>query len=276
MRCLLLLIPLTLVGCSMAMVRPLAEKQTADIGGHRLEYVVAGEGNPVIVFLSGYGADIDTSWGRVFPEVKTFSTTIAYNRFNYGNSDKVDAPQTGAEIVASLQRLLGEKGLSPPYVLVGHSLGGVYAQLFARQYPKEISGVVLIDSSHPDQEEMRRAQEGAIRRALSGTIYWIDSVTQPRRHTEITAFAETASQIRAAPPFPDVPLIVISAGKEPPSWLVGDGFSQIFQENQRRLVALSPQGRQIIAQQSGHFVQNDEPELVVQAIREVVENGRGK
>lgn len=166
--------------------------------------------------------------------------------------------------------------MKPPYVLVGHSLGGLYAQLFARQYPKEVAGVVLIDSAHQDQEEMRQAQEGAIRRATSGIIWWFDSVAHPRRHTEITSFAETASQIRAAPPFPDIPLIVISAGKEPPSWFVGDGFNRIFKENQRRLVVLSPQGRQIIAKQSGHFVQNDEPEIVVQAIREVVDEALGK
>jgi pimeloyl-ACP methyl ester carboxylesterase len=276
MRYLLLLIPLSLVGCSMAMVRPVAEKQTADIGGSKLEYVMAGEGNPVIVLLNGYGADIDTSWSRIFPEIKTISTVLAYNRFNYGDSDKVDVQQTGTEIVASLRSLLREKGLNPPYVLVGHSLGGVYAQLFARQHTEEVSGVVLVDSSHPDQEEMRRAQEGAIRRAVSGTINWIDSVTHPRRHTEITSFAETASQIRAAPLFPDIPLTVISAGKGPPSWLVGDGFIRIFQDNQRRLVALSPQATQIIAKQSGHFVQNDEPEVVVQAIREVVDKVRGK
>jgi len=275
-RYLLLLIPLSLVGCSMAMVRPVAEKQTAAIGGFKLEYVMAGEGKPVIVFFSGYGADIDASWGRILPEVKKISTVLAYNRFNYGDSDKVDAQQTGAEIIASLRSLLREKGLNPPYVLVGHSLGGVYAQLFAREHTEEVCGVVLVDSSHPDQEDMRRAQEGAIRRAVSGTINWIDSVTHPRRHTEIASFTETARQIRAAPPFPDIPLTVISAGKEPPSWLVGDGFIRMFQENQRRLVSLSSQGRQIIAKQSGHFVQNDEPEVVVQAIREVVDKARGK
>lgn len=274
MRYLLLPILPSLIGCSMAMVEPIAEKQTADIGGPKLEYVIAGEGNPAIVFLSGYGADIDTSWSRIFPEAKTISTVFAYNRFNYGNSDKVDVPQTGTEIIASVRSLLREKRLNPPYILVGHSLGGVYVQLFARRYPKEVSGVVLIDSSHPDQEEMRRAQEGAIRRAVSGIINWFDSVTHPRRHTEITSFAETASQIRAAPPFPDIPLIVISAGKESPSWLVGDEFVRIFRENQRRLVALSPQGRQIIAKKSGHFVQNDEPEIVVQAICEVTDKAR--
>ena len=250
------------------------EKQIARIGGLKLEYAIAGVGKPVIVFLSGYGADIDTSWSKIFPEIRKISTVVAYNRFNYGNSNKVDLPQTGTEIIASLQNLLGEKRLEPPYVLVGHSLGGVYAQLFARQFPNEVTGVVLLDSSHPDQEVMRRAQEGTIRRAITDIFYWFDLVTHPRRHTEVSSFAETTNQIRAAPPFPDIPLVVISAGKKPPSWLVGGKFARIFQENQQRLVALSPQGRQIISEKSGHFVQNDAPEIVIQAIREVTQKTR--
>jgi pimeloyl-ACP methyl ester carboxylesterase len=212
----------------------------------------------------------------IFPQVKSISTVLLYNRFNYGNSDTVDAPQTGTAVVSTLRGLLSETGLKPPYVLVGHSMGGIYVQLFARQYPGEVAGVVLIDSSHPDQEEMRQAQEGAFRRAVSDSIYWLDHLTHPRRHSEISSFSETAHQIRAAAPFPDIPLTVISAGKAPPSWLVGDDFSQIFQANQQRLAALSPQGKQIIAQQSGHFVQNEEPDLVVQAIREVVVKVRGQ
>jgi len=260
----------------MALVKPLAGKQTADIGGSELEYVMAGEGKPVIVLLSGYGVSIDTSWSRIFPEIEKISTVFAYNRFNYGNSDKSEGPQTGAEIVATLRNLLREKGLKPPYVLVGHSFGGIYAQLFARKYSEEVCGVVLIDSSHPDHDEMKCESGGAIRCAVRAIINWVDSVIHPGRYTELTTFAATVREIKSAPPFPDIPLIVISAGKDPSFWLFGDEFLRIFRENQRRLAALSPQGRQIIAKQSGHFVQNDTPEIVVQAIREVVDKVRGK
>lgn len=272
----LLLIVLSLTGCSMAMVRPLAEKQTADIGGHKLEYVTAGEGSPVIVFLSGYGADIDTSWSRVYPAAEKISTVFAYNRFGYGASDKVEQPQSGEVIVNSLRDILREKGLIPPYVLVGHSLGGLYANLFARQYPHEVSGVVLIDSSHPDQLEMMHGRQGSMRQAMTGVIWMIDSVFHRARHSEITSFDETASQIKKAGPFPDIPLVVITAGKEPPSWLIGAEGIRIHQINQKSLVTLSPQGKQIIAEKSGHFVQNDEPEIVIQAINDMTDKARGR
>lgn len=248
----------------------------ADVDGARLEYAVAGDGSPVIVLLSGYGAGIDVSWSRIFPETASFSTVFAYNRFNYGNSDRTVVPQTGTEIITTLRNLLRETGQNPPYVLVGHSLGGVYAQLFARLHPDEVAGVVLVDASHPDQEEMRRSREGAFRRVISGAINRIDAAINPERHSEITSFDETADQVRSAPPFPDIPLIVVSAGRGSPAWLIGTGFNRIFRENQQRLVALSPQGKQIVAEQSGHFVQNDEPEIVVQAIRDVVYKARGQ
>lgn len=274
-RNLLLLIVLNLMGCSMAMVRPLADKQTADIGGHTLEYVMAGEGSPVIVFLSGYGADIDTSWSKVYPEAEKISTVFAYNRFGYGASDKLEQPQSGALIVNSLRDILREKGLMPPYVLVGHSLGGIYANLFARQYPHEVSGVILIDSSHPDQIEMMRSRQGLIRQAMTDVIWKIDSVFHRARHSEISSFNETASQIKKAGPFPDIPLVVITAGKEPPSWLIGAEAIRIHEINQKSLVTLSPQAKQIIAEKSGHFVQNDEPEIVIQAIHDITDKARG-
>lgn len=274
-RYLSLLIVLGLVGCAVVIRRPIEGKQVSNVDA-KLEYLRAGEGQPTIVFLSGYGADIDASWSKILPEAKNISTAFAYNRYNYGNSDRADVPQTGEKVIASLRSLLKERRLAPPYVLVAHSLGGMYAQLFAREYPMEVSGVVLIDSSHPDQEEMRSAREGAARRAIGHMTYWFDSVTHPVRHSEIASFSETAKQIKAAMPFPDIPLIVISARKEPSWWVASDESVQIFRENQQRLVGLSPQGRQIVARKSGHFIQNDEPEIVLQAIREVVNQVRGQ
>jgi pimeloyl-ACP methyl ester carboxylesterase len=256
------------------MVKPLPDKQTTEIAGARLEYVSAGTGRPVIVFLSGYGADIDASWGKVYTEAAKLSSVLVYNRFGYGGSDKVEKAQTGAAIVATLRTLLKKKELPPPYVLVGHSLGGVYANLFARQYPQEVSGVVLIDSSHPDQEKMRRGREGMLQRTVVAMLYGIDSLLHRSRHSEVTSFDETAVQIDKAGPFPAVPLVVITAGREAPAWLAGPEWARIHRENQLKLAALSPLARQVIARDSGHFVQNDEPELVLQALREVVEKTR--
>lgn len=83
----------------MEMIRPLAEKRIADINGSTLEYVVGGNGRPVIVLINGYGSNIDFSWGGIFQEAKAISRVFAYNRFGYGKSGRVEVPQTGNVIV---------------------------------------------------------------------------------------------------------------------------------------------------------------------------------
>ena len=270
----LFLVTLLFTGCSIAMVKPLPDKKITDETNQpKLQYSVAGEGRPVIVFLSGYGVNMDSSWSKVYPSAGKISTVFAYNRLGYGDSDKAKEPQTGAAVIATLRNLLRERGLSPPYVLVGHSLGGLYANFFARMYPQEIAGVVLVDSAHPDQQEMMRVREGVVQRVVTGIINTLDSALHSR-HSEISTFDMTADQIRKAGPFPAIPLIVISAAKPPPAWLVRDEVLQGLRENQRDLTAMSPRGKQVVAQKSGHFVQNEEPGIVIQAIREVVDRSR--
>ncbi len=257
---------LTLAGC--ATVAPMHEKNMADVNGEKLELVRAGKDRPVIVLISGYGADVDYSWAKILPEVATMGTVIAYNRFGYGNSDRTEVPQTGNAVISTLRQLLNAEKLAPPYILVGHSIGGAYANLYARQYPTEVAGVVLLDSSHPDQEEKLRSQQNFLQRGLSRVLLALDKYVHSR-HSELASFAETAHQIKQAGPFPDIPLTVITAGQMP-GFFASEGTMGVHEENQRDLAAMSSQGRQIVAENSGHFVQNDEPGIVVNAIREIV------
>ncbi len=248
-------------------------KRITDVDGHKLEYATAGAGRPAIVFINGGGpADMD-SWRKVYPETNRISTVFAYNRFGDGNSDKVNAPQTGANIVATLRELLRGTGLNPPYVLVGHSLGGLYANLFARLHPDEVAGVVLVDSSHPDQGEMMRgASQGVILSVINAVFQKFYAAINPTKYSETTSFDETASQLKKAGPFPDIPLIVITAGKRPS--LASEEVIRMIKNHQRSLVAMSAQGKQIIAEKSSHYVQNDQPEIVIQAIHEVVDKSQ--
>jgi len=270
-----LLVTILLGGCSFAFVKPLDDKEIIAVDESKFEYAKAGHGSPVIVFLSGYGAEMDTAWGKVWPQVKGISTVFAYNRLGYGASDRAEHPQSGSVIVAALRDLLHRQGLRPPYVLVGHSIGGLYANLFARQHPREVAGVVLVDSSHPDQQEITRDKAGVMQRVTSGVLFALDAVVHSR-HSEITSFEQTAQEIKHAGPFPDIPLVVVTAGVAPPSWFIREDIVRMHEDNQRDLVRLSPHGKQVIAHKSGHFVQNAEPEVVVAAIRDVVEKVRGR
>lgn len=247
-------------------------KQRVPVRGHHLAYLTAGEGNPVIVLLSGAGMDMD-SWSRVFPAATAISTVLVHDRPGTGASDPPTRPQTGDEVVADLRGLLDAVGLAAPYVLVGHSLGGLHANLFARLVPGVVAGMVLVDASHPDEVERRRAERAPIViRAINRVFAAVDSARGRSRLSENAFVDDTVRQIRAAGPFPDIPLIVVSGGRKMP--LVPETAFRAHLDGQRDLVALSPQGRQIVAEKSGHFPQIDEPGVVVDAIREIVTVGR--
>lgn len=227
--------------------------RTSKVRKQVIEYVCEGHGEPNIILLSGYGMDL-VSWGKIYTELQGKNRVLAYNRFNVGGSSRSKRQHTGNEIVSLLRRLLVMAEMQPPYVVVGHSIGGVYAQLFARLYPKEVAGVVLVESIYPNQADIQRYCK---RR-------WFDTLCYPLRSREIDCFDETSQQTLDAPAFPDVPLVVVSSGSN---------TSELFQEEQRSLASMSPRGTQVISERSGHFVIIDEPDVVIQAIRDVLAFG---
>jgi len=122
-----------------------------DIGGYRLNHHRAGQGTPAAIFDTGLGVT-SLLWARVLPLVGEFTTACAFDRAGYGDSDKgpENLPRTSAQIVAELRLLLQKAGVAPPYVLVGHSFGGINMTWYALHYPDEVVGLVLVDPSHPE------------------------------------------------------------------------------------------------------------------------------
>jgi pimeloyl-ACP methyl ester carboxylesterase len=121
-----------------------------DVGGHRLHLNCTGAGSPTVVLSNGTG-EISQNWARIIPAVAVTSRVCAYDRAGQGWSDDASRPQDGRAIAADLHALLHGAGEHGPYLLVGHSLGGVYSMTFAARYPNEVAGMVLLDSSSPQQ-----------------------------------------------------------------------------------------------------------------------------
>jgi pimeloyl-ACP methyl ester carboxylesterase len=249
---------------------PIPGKHFGKVIGGNLEYATAGTGRATVIFLNGGGPANMDSWGKVYPQVAQFTRVLAYNRFGDGNSDQVSELQTGARVVDALRQLLAVTQCSAPFILVGHSMGGLYANLFARLYPEQVVGVVLVDSAHPDQGEMLRS-EGGIFGAVNRLLFKFYTKANPAKSSELTVFEETAAQIKAAGPFPNVLLTVLSAGKRF-SLFVAKHTLDTIERQQQELAQLSPQGKQIIAQQSGHYIQHSQPDLVIAAIQEIIDN----
>ncbi len=122
-----------------------------DVGGYKMHIDCTGEGSPTVILESGLG-DTYVSWRKVQPQIAKFVRVCAYDRAGIGYSDFSPQPRTSKVIAAELHALLHAAGIAPPYVLVGHSMGGYNVRLYASLYRNEVAGMVLVDASHPDQE----------------------------------------------------------------------------------------------------------------------------
>ncbi len=231
-----------------------------------LEYVVSGNGRPAIVLLNGAGVTLE-GWRALYPGIEQLGTVFAWNRFGVKGSDSPRLAQTGAVVVASLRELLAYAGLQPPYVLVGHSLGGLYANLFARLYPKEVAAVLFLEATHPRDREVLQQHETQLTRALSKLFSLPQWLFRANVHAEIEWVSETVDEIAGAGPFPDVPVAVITGGANPPKWLMPPAALQARRDHQQDLARLSPHGEQVIAAKSGHFPQLTEPRLVLDVLQ---------
>jgi pimeloyl-ACP methyl ester carboxylesterase len=234
-----------------------------------LEYIVSGSGQPTIVLLNGAGMTLD-GWRALYPAIEQLGTVFAWNRFGVKGSDAPRLAQTGAVVVASLRELLGYAGLKPPYVLVGHSLGGLYANLFARLYPQETAAVLFVEATHPRDREVLQQHETQLTRALGKVFSLPQWLFRANLHAEIEWVAETVDEVAAAGPFPPVPVAVVTGGTNPPKWLMSPAALQARRAHQQELPRLSPLGEQVIAARSGHFPQLTEPGLVLDALRGLV------
>ncbi len=254
-----------------------------DVGGYRLAITCMGTGSPTVVLDAGMG-DASEVWHQVQKAVSQFTQVCSYDRAGQGQSDPGPKPRTSQTITSELHSLLTHAHIPGPYVLVGHSFGGFNVRLFASRYPDEVVGLVLVDSAHPDLDlvallpaEFPEENQGVRQVRLT-----LKQETQQTDNPEGIDPAASAAQVRSITSLGTLPLVVLTHSSE--RWIdmlvtAFPGFPRelavrlehAWQEQQHQLLPLSSQSRQMVAQQSGHYIHLEEPELVVNAIRSVVE-----
>jgi pimeloyl-ACP methyl ester carboxylesterase len=247
---------------------PAPTYRLVEIDGRTQAIDCRGSGSPTVILDGGLGVYSGT-WAGVMDDLAAAPFRVCrYDRPGLGESEAGDKPRTSERFVEELRTLLETAGEQPPYVLVGHSLGGLNVQLFAREHPGDVVGAVFVDAIHPDLD------------SRIGELLTPEQAAQRGEELELNQEGITFDdilasdqQVRDAPAFPDVPVVVIAHGQpfavtdaEWPAQEVEDLWTELQQD----LGHLAPGGRVVIAENSEHRIQETEPEVVADAIREVV------
>ena len=247
-----------------------------DVGGYALKILCIGQGTPTVIIETSFGDPGVESphWKAVRSEVEKTTRVCVYDRAGLGSSDVAPGEnRTSQDMVEGLHTLLVNANVPGPYILVGHSIGGYHARLFAGQYPDEVVGIVLVDSSHPDQWERALAvlpPESPDEPETLRQLRIVPPASLPEKMDIITS----ADQVRTVSSFGDIPLIVLSHSLTwrfpdlPPE--LADKIEEVWQNLQNDLATLSSNSTHIIATKSGHYIQVDEPQLVIDAILKIL------
>jgi pimeloyl-ACP methyl ester carboxylesterase len=236
--------------------------QKVDIGGHSLNLLIGGQGSPAVVFEGGFGAGI-ASWSTVQKEVAAFARTVSYDRAGLGQSESGPKPRSAKQIATELHTALQKAGVKPPYVLVGHSFGGIYVRVFAEMYPKEVAGMVLLDPSQESFNDWLKKNQPARLKDMQAQIARAPEGVRAEDAATDASFAEA----RAAKVPPGILVTLLSATED--ETMPADA-RRLWIEKHKEWIATVPGAKHIVVEKTGHFIQAQQPKLVIDTIRQTL------
>lgn len=300
---------------------PPAPGELIDVGGYSLHLYCTGEGGPAVILDAGLG-DWSINMANLQEQIAEFTQVCTYDRAGYGWSDEGPEPRTSQQIVDELAALLENGEVEPPYILAGHSFGGINVMMFAAQHPELVEAVVLLDASHPEQMDALNAEvpeivaleesaavayQGMLEMAEAGAPVpqemldafrpqgitdeqfeiWSQVVVQPKSLramiNELASLNDSLAQAQEVDTLGDIPLVVIAHGVKLGDMMtdedlaamgvtreIMDTYEALWRGFQEDYLTYSTDSTLIIAYQSHHYVYVTQPDLVVEAIQELI------
>lgn len=236
-----------------------------------MEGVGASSGAPAVVFEAGLG-DGKASFAKQIKALSVDTTVFAYDRPGYGSKGVFaadgDGKRTGEEVAKHLRATLHASGVAPPYILVGHSIGGLYALNFVALYPDEVAGIVLVDSRPAGFTARCKASESG----LCDVPGFISGLFPKHQKAEFRGILETERTAATALSLGAIPVTVISSDAKPD--LTAGQFQTIWESMQRDFAATAQRGRFVLAKGASHYVHQVQPNLVTDEIRLIFAQSR--
>jgi len=275
------LLALLLLAASCA--PPFTPSGSVDIGGRSVYYSCHGTGSPAVVVETGSGTagTQDKTWSKVIEAIAATNQICFYDRAGLGQSDPPQGIRTSQDVVDDLHSLVSKARIDTPFVLVGHSLGGMFATHYTAAYPNDVLGLVLVDSHHPDFWPRFTALLPTPSADEPPSIARTRAWSQDFRAYDRLDFESSADQVKAVTSLGDTPLIVITArqtARPDFPWLPLDVHQQLaplWEELQSDLAALSSSGTLVNATTTDYDVQESEPQVVIDAIRAILGHVEG-
>lgn len=290
-----------------------AKGQLVDVNGHKMHIYCTGEGDKTVILDVGNGRT-SLDWSLVQPELSKTARVCIFDRAGYGWSDPATTPRTGKNIVEEQKKMLEAAGITGPYILVGHSGGGMYARIFAKYYPEDVEGIVLVDSAATSADTlpalqkatMMQTQQMKVMKLLStfnilpvlGKIGgekaipdfikklpeelhtpYLASLSRPSQFEAMlkeeeqlsTKDSEVWQELNSITDFGDIPVVILSAQHTFPTSIANaEEINEYLQQSQKDLLKLSTNAKQIVAEKSSHDIHLDQPELIIQAVKDIL------
>jgi pimeloyl-ACP methyl ester carboxylesterase len=259
--------------CAAARTEAPAPAERIQVGAYQVQMTQQGSGRYTVIFESGFGTGMG-AWRKVAPEVAKSAHVVTYSRAGHGSSDARPEPRTILQSSLELDQLIASANLHPPFILVGHSYGGLLARAFAARHPEQVAGMVLVD---PSDERFNPALRKLDARRAEADDKQFAAIVPAKFQPELQLLQPVLDAGKLPAPLigalPDVPVVVLTSvrqAEKPEFFLETTEAVAVKRDLHADFLRQFSEGYQVLTLNSGHNIQQDEPALVIDAIGKVM------